>query len=108
MVLLSDPTTGAGTDQWGPFSDALGTWYSGGSSLVQCPQCDRMIEFNDWWRGGGPPFAVGFLGLTFLELAWGERPVRSAGGRPPRASRRSYRREALTRRLEGESSCQPA
>src|SRR5260370_9822616 len=36
MVLLSDPTTGAVTDQWGPFSDALGTWYSGGSSLVQC------------------------------------------------------------------------
>jgi len=65
MVLLSDPTTGAVTDQWGPFSDALGTWYSGGSSLVQCPQCDRMIEFNDWWRVGGPPFAVGFLGLTF-------------------------------------------
>src|SRR5258708_12192627 len=65
MVLLSDPTTGAVTDQWGPFSDALGTWYSGGSSLVQCPPCDRRIEFNDWWRVGGPPFAVGFLGLTF-------------------------------------------
>jgi len=65
MVLLSDPTTGAVTDQWGPFSDALDTWYSGGSSLVQCPQCDRMIEFNDWRRVGGPPFAVGFLGLTF-------------------------------------------
>src|SRR5260370_26802620 len=43
----------------------MGTCYSGGPTLVQCPQCDRMIEFNDWWRVGGPPFAVGFLGLPF-------------------------------------------
>jgi len=64
-VLLSDPATGAVTDHWGPFGDALNTWYSGGSSLVRCSHCGRMIEFNDWlWIGGGP-FALGFLGLIF-------------------------------------------
>lgn len=64
-VHLSDPATGAATDHWGPFGDALDTWYSGGSSLVRCPHCERTVEFNDWRWVDGMPFALGFLGLTF-------------------------------------------
>lgn len=64
-VQLSDPATGAVTDQWQPFADALNAWYAGGPGLVRCPHCSLLVDFNDWLWVAGRPFAVGFLGLTF-------------------------------------------
>lgn len=63
-VILSDEATGNVADHWERFSNALSSWHEGGSDLVPCPHCDQQVAFNDW-RWAGPPFAVGFLGLTF-------------------------------------------
>jgi uncharacterized Zn-finger protein len=63
-VILSDPSTGAVSDHWERFGEALSTWYAGGSDLVRCPYCDQLVRFNDW-RWSDEPFALGFLGLTF-------------------------------------------
>lgn len=66
-VVLQDLTAPppAMTAQWELFSDALNSWYHGGSAEVQCPHCAATVEFNDWHWIGQWPFAVGFLGFTF-------------------------------------------
>jgi len=64
-VLLSDPATGSVTDQWQPFADALDAWCEGDAGQVRCPHCSLSVTFNDWLWVPGPPFAVGFLGVTF-------------------------------------------
>jgi hypothetical protein len=64
-VVLEDPVTGELTGRWEPFSEALNTWYAGGSSKVRCPYCHAAVDFNDWRWDNEWPFAVGFLGFVF-------------------------------------------
>jgi len=97
-TVLQDPATGELTGYWERFDDALGACHAGDPAEVACPACGQAAGFNDWRWAGEWPFAIGFLGFTFWELAATERILHRRDGQPPRPQGRCHPRQALTRR----------
>ena len=61
--VLQEERTYELTPRWEDFSDAISSWYEGGTGELRCTDCQRIVTLNEWrWE---PPWAFGFLGFTF-------------------------------------------